>query len=100
VLVAASADSARVKISSMQIRADTALKARIARVSVRLTASTDIAGLVALIDDLESGVPLLVVRELNISQGEPAGFTVYDHGPHGEGGEADHPGDDDAAPDA
>lgn len=67
------ADSARAKVMSLQVRADTSLHSTTSRASVRLIALGDITGLTAMLEDLESGAPLLVVRELSVSQGEPIG---------------------------
>ena len=70
-IVGAVADSARAKLNSMQIRTDTSGRISMSRASVRLSAIVDIAGLVALLEELEGGAPLLVVRELTVAQGEP-----------------------------
>ena len=43
-----------------------------ARVAVRASGIGDIAGVTRLLNDIESGAPLLAVRELSITQPEPA----------------------------
>jgi hypothetical protein len=70
-IVGEAADSAHAKLNSMQIRADTNARTAMSRSSVRLSATADVAGLVSLLETLESGAPLLVVRELTVTQGDP-----------------------------
>ena len=51
---------------------DSASRNGLARVAVRASGIGDIAGVTRLLQDIESGVPLLAVRELSITQPEPA----------------------------
>ena len=71
-IVGEAADSARVQIGTVQVRHDSVARGGFARVSVRATLTGDVNGLLFLLSDLESGALLLRVRELSVSQPEPA----------------------------
>lgn len=66
------AEQSRVKVTSMVIRPDSLFRGGVARAGVRLHAMADVAGLTALLARIEGGELLLAVRELAISQPEPA----------------------------
>ncbi|MDB4878546.1 MAG: hypothetical protein JWM41_4992 [Gemmatimonadetes bacterium] len=66
------ADDAPMRISALQIHADTAARPGLSRVAVRMTAVADVAGLAAFLRAVDGGVRHLAVRELAISQAEPA----------------------------
>lgn len=72
-LVADAADSSRVKILATQLHADSAASGSLARLSVRITAVGDVAGLVTFLRTIESGDVVLAVEELAISPSDPAG---------------------------
>jgi hypothetical protein len=57
----------------MQLRADTVASAGLARVEVRVTGVTDIAGLARFLHAVEADETPLVVRDVNVSQPEPWG---------------------------
>lgn len=63
---------ARVRVTAMQLRADSATAGSIARVAVRVTGTTDVAGLAAFLRAVEGSDAPLAVRELTVSQPEPA----------------------------
>ena len=67
------ADDRAIRLVSVQIRPDSAAKGGLARVAVRAVGVGDIAGLTSLLRDIESGTPILAVRELAITQPDPAG---------------------------
>ena len=66
------ATSSHVKVTSMQLRADSAAPGALTRVAVRVSGTTDVAGLAAFLRAVEANDALLVVRELTVSQSEPA----------------------------
>jgi hypothetical protein len=66
------ATDARLKVASMQLRADSAAPGSIARIAVRVSGTTDVTGLAAFLRAVETGDTPLVVRELSVSQSEPA----------------------------
>jgi len=66
------ASNAGVKIATLQLRADSAPQRAIARIGVRMTGTTDVAGLSELLRLADTTDTLLVVRELSVSQAEPA----------------------------
>ncbi|MEP6493402.1 MAG: GspMb/PilO family protein [bacterium] len=66
------ADDAPLKISAMQLRADSAGPGSLTPVAVRVTGVTDIAGLAGFLRAIEGGEVPLLVRELAVSQPEPA----------------------------
>jgi hypothetical protein len=67
------ADDNAVKVTALQLRPDTIVSAGLARVEVRLTGITDVAGLAGLIRAVEGQETPLVVKDLTVSQPEPAG---------------------------
>ena len=71
-LLADLADQESVRIVSMQVRPDSASATRVTRVAVRATGVADVAGLTALLRDIDDGAALMVVRELAVTQAEPA----------------------------
>jgi hypothetical protein len=66
------ADEASVKVSAMQLHADSASSGALVEVGVRLTGVADVYGLLALLRDIEGGTILLAVRDLAVTQPEPA----------------------------
>jgi hypothetical protein len=62
----------KLKVGTMQLRADTAAAGSIARVGVRVTATSDVRGLAAFLRSVEGNDMPLVVRDLFVSQPEPA----------------------------
>jgi hypothetical protein len=66
------AADASVKVSAMQLQADSAGTGGVVQVGVRVTAVSDVYGLLALLRALEGGRTLLAVRELAVTQPEPA----------------------------
>ena len=71
-LVSEAAAVANVKLGSLQIRADTAKRGAFTVVSVRADLTGDVRGLAAMLATLERGRTLFAIRELSISQPEPA----------------------------
>lgn len=71
-IVEAIADSANVKINAMQIRADTVARGPLSRVGVRVTGVADVVGLGAFLVALDGDDRPMGVRELAVSQPEPA----------------------------
>lgn len=63
---------ARLKITAMQLRADTIVSGALSRVAVRINGTTDVAGLAAFLRAVEGDATPLVVRELSVTQPEPA----------------------------
>jgi hypothetical protein len=66
------ADEARVKVGAMQLVADSAAAGAVVQVGVRLTGVADVYGLLELLKAVEGGEALLAVRELAVSQSDPA----------------------------
>jgi hypothetical protein len=66
------ADDNALKVTAMQLRSDTVVTAGLARVEVRITGITDVTGLAGFLRAVEAGVIPLVVRDLSVSQPEPA----------------------------
>jgi hypothetical protein len=71
-LVSGAAASAGVRTVAVQVRPDTLGKAFFTRVAVRADLVGDVQGLTALLGALERGPSLLAIRELSMSQAEPA----------------------------
>jgi hypothetical protein len=71
-IVGATADDARVQVGALQIKYDTTAKNALVSASVRLSATSDIRGLAAVLSGIESGAPLVVVRELSVTQSDPS----------------------------
>lgn len=67
-----SADDNAVKLTNLQLRADSTVCVGLVRVSVRLSGVTDVSGLAGLLRSIEAGETPLVVRDLSVSQPEPA----------------------------
>jgi hypothetical protein len=67
-----SADDNAVKLTTLQLRADTSARVGLARVSVRLSGVADVTGLAGLLRSIEAGETPLVVRDLSVSQPDPA----------------------------
>jgi hypothetical protein len=66
------ADDHGVKLASLQLHADTILRAGRVRVSVRIGGVTDVTGLAGLLRSIDAGETPLAVRELSVAQPEPA----------------------------
>ena len=71
-VVSDAAGEANLRITNLQVQLDSATSPTFTRVSVRTTATGDIRGLTRLLEILEQGPILLAVRELVVSQPEPA----------------------------
>lgn len=67
-----SADDNAVKLTTLQLRADTTVRAGLVRVSVRLGGVADVTGLAGLLRSIEAGETPLVVRDISVSQPDPA----------------------------
>lgn len=66
------ARASRLKVAAMQLRADSAPPGALALVAVRIAGVTDVAGLAAFLRSVETDDTPLAVRELAVSQSEPA----------------------------
>jgi len=66
------ATSSRVKIISMQLRADSAATGALTKIAVRVSGTTDVTGLAAFLRAVEANDSPFVVRELTVSQSDPA----------------------------
>jgi len=71
-------DRNAIKVTALQIRADSVARGGMARVEVRLSGITDVTGLAGFLAAVEAGPTPLVVRELDVSQPEP---TAADNKP-------------------
>lgn len=71
-------DHNAIKVTSLQIRADSVARGGMTRVDVRLSGIADVVGLAGLLQEIEAGAMPLVVRELDVSQPEP---TAADNKP-------------------
>lgn len=71
-LVAEMADESGVQVVAATVQADTTYVAGVARVATRVSATCDVQGLADLLQRLEGGDVLLAVRELAVSQPDPA----------------------------
>lgn len=65
-------DRNAIKVTALQIRADSVARGGLARVEVRLSGITDVTGLAGFLAAVEAGPTPVVVRELDVSQPEPA----------------------------
>jgi Type II secretion system (T2SS), protein M subtype b len=65
------ATESRLKITAMQLRADSAGPGALTTVAVRVNGATDVAGLAAFLRSVESGETPLVVRGVAVTQTEP-----------------------------
>ena len=72
-LVESLADSARIKIGYLQLKADSGSKAPITAISVRLNGLADVGGLAALLRAVEGNNRPMIVRELSVVPADPAG---------------------------
>jgi hypothetical protein len=77
VLLGVRADSNHFGITSASVRADTGFAHGFARARVRLSATADVRGLTRFLASVEARAPLIAVRELTISQSDPA--AANDH---------------------
>lgn len=66
------ADDNSLKVTALQLHADSSIVDGFARVDVRLTGIADVAGLAGFLHAIEGGNTPLVVRDLSVSQPEPA----------------------------
>jgi hypothetical protein len=71
-LIGDAAQEAGMRVASLQVRPDTVRGSGYTRVAVRADLVGDVAGLSAVLATLESGLPLLDVRELSVTQPELA----------------------------
>jgi hypothetical protein len=71
-LVSGAAQAAGVQLGSIQVRTDTASARTMKRVSIRANVVGDVRGITALLLAIEQGPALLAVRELSITQPDPA----------------------------
>ncbi len=71
-LISTAATAASVRLGPVQVHADTAGRGVFSRVGARAEITGDVRGVGAFLSILESGPTLLAVRELTISQLEPA----------------------------
>lgn len=71
-IVSTAAAAANVRMGSAQIHTDTAKAEAFTRVSVRADLTGDIRGIATMLAALERGQTLLAVRELSITQPDPA----------------------------
>jgi len=65
------ADDNALKVTAMQLHADSVATAGLARVDVRISGITDITGLAGFLHAVEGTTTPLVVRDLSVSQPEP-----------------------------
>lgn len=65
------ASSNNVRIGALQVNADSSAVDGVAHVSVRGDATGDVAGIAQFLTSLESGAPLLAVRDLSLTQSDP-----------------------------
>jgi hypothetical protein len=71
-IVSGAAARANVRVGALQLHADTATRGTFVRVGVRGEVTGDIAGVTAMLASLERGPTMLAIRELSITQPEPA----------------------------
>lgn len=71
-LVSGAAAACSVRLGAVQVRADSAGQGVFTRVAVRADAVGDVRGVTGFLAALERGPALLAVRELSVSQSEPA----------------------------
>jgi hypothetical protein len=65
------ADDNALKVTAMQLHADSVATAGLARVDVRISGITDITGLAGFLHAVEGNTTPLVVRDLSVTQPEP-----------------------------
>lgn len=71
-LVEGIANDANVKVSSLELRADTLARSLTTRIAVRVTAEGDVVGLGAFLHAVERRDEPMIVRDLSVSQTDPA----------------------------
>lgn len=71
-LIATAATSANVRLGPVQVQPDTAARTVFSRVRVRADVTGDVRGVGTFISSIERGQTLLAIREISISQLEPA----------------------------
>ena len=71
-IVSGAATASNVRLGSVQIRADSTRRGAFTSVAVRADLTGDIRGISEMLATLEKGPALLAVRELSITQPEPA----------------------------
>lgn len=74
-VISTAATAASVRLGPVQVRADTTSRGAFSRVGVRAEITGDVRGVLAFLSILERGPTLIAVRELTISQVEPAAAT-------------------------
>jgi hypothetical protein len=67
------ADDTSVRVTGLQLRADSVAVAGLVRAEVRITGITDVTGLGEFLQEVEGGATPLVVRDLSVSQPDPVG---------------------------
>lgn len=70
------ADDANVRVTAIQIRADTVARAGLSRVGVRLVAVCDVTGLSSLLRAIETNAHAMTVRDLAVTQPDPVGANT------------------------
>lgn len=60
------------KVTALQLRADSVAVASLARAEVRVTAIGDVVGLAGFLAEVDGGAMYLVARDVSVSQPEPA----------------------------
>lgn len=66
------ADDNALKISALQLRPDSVAVGGLARVEVRIIGVVDVTGLAGMLRDIEGGQTSMLVRDLSVSQPDPA----------------------------
>ncbi len=70
-VIADAADANGVHVASLQPEVDSVTKSLIVPVIVRISATGDVRGVSGMLRDLESGVPLVDIRQVTIAQSDP-----------------------------
>ena len=70
------ADDANVRVTAVQIRADTVVRAGLSRVGVRLVGVCDVTGLASLLRAIETDARAMTVRDLAVTQPDPVGAST------------------------
>jgi hypothetical protein len=68
-------DSAVVSVGAMSYRADSAFQRGFAKAQVRMTVTSDLEGLVDMLEMMEGSRRVLAIRELNVNQSVPVTAT-------------------------
>jgi hypothetical protein len=71
-LIDSMAAEAGVRVTSLELSADTTRRAAVVPIRVRLTGACDVAGLMALMQSIESARAPVAVRELSVAAADPA----------------------------